>query len=76
MFLPEAFESFLKDFKSVIRDPAHALQNLHLDDTDVDEDDDGQPKVKYMSVLQKIANRQADSITIDLDDLDDVRKLK
>ena len=32
----------------------------------------GTPKLKYMLLLQEIANRQRDCITIDLDDLDAV----
>jgi DNA replication licensing factor MCM7 len=30
------------------------------------------PKVKYMDILQNIANRQEDEITIDLDELSEV----
>ena len=36
---------------------------------------DGQssyPRKKYMDLLQKVANRQADQVTIELDDLDNV----
>lgn len=36
---------------------------------------DGQfaePKKKYMDLLQKVANRQANEVTIELDDLDNV----
>jgi DNA replication licensing factor MCM7 len=31
-----------------------------------------EPKVKYMDILQNIANRQEDEITIDLDELSEV----
>lgn len=31
-----------------------------------------QPRKKYMDLLQKVANRQADQVTIELDDLDNV----
>ena len=33
-----------------------------------------QPKRKYMDILQKVADRQLNQITIELDDLDNVSK--
>lgn len=49
------------------------------------DDDDGEgaqrsrrnrsPKVKYMQMLQEVANRTRNSVLIELDDLDEVRKL-
>ncbi|KAF3912080.1 hypothetical protein ABW21_db0202959 [Orbilia brochopaga] len=72
-----AFEDFLKGFKTSQTDPAQALQNLHIDDED-DElfgaTTDRSPKVKYLETLQKIANREVDAVTIELDDLDRFEK--
>ncbi|KAF2405643.1 MCM-domain-containing protein [Trichodelitschia bisporula] len=61
-----AFADFLKTFKSTSIDTA--VDDLNLDD-DYDLVDDARPKLKYMRVLQAIANRTTDSITIELDDL-------
>ena len=34
-----------------------------------------EPGRKYMDMLQKVADREADQVTIELDDLDNVRNL-
>ena len=33
-----------------------------------------EPRRKYMDMLQKVADRELDEVTIELDDLDNVRK--
>lgn len=33
-----------------------------------------EPKKKYMDMLQKVADRELDEVTIELDDIDDVRE--
>lgn len=74
----DAFQNFLKGFKTTQSDPSAALEDLHIDDEDEElmgGTRDRSPKVKYMDLLQKIANRDADSITIELDDIDSVRGL-
>lgn len=35
--------------------------------------DPKEPKRKYMDMLQKVADREIDQVTIELDDLDNVR---
>ena len=78
---PVAFEDFLKTFKSSASETADALQDLRLDD-DLDNeydfmDESGDeagtrridPKLKYMRILQKVADRDQSQILIDLDDL-------
>lgn len=82
LFLHTAtFENFFKDFKTSQADASSALEGLHIDDQDLDDEDeqlfgavrtDKTPKHKYMSILQKIANRETKSVTVDLDDLDKV----
>ncbi|KAK6344075.1 Mcm2-7 hexameric complex component [Orbilia brochopaga] len=71
-----AFEDFLKGFKTSQADPAQALQDLHIDDDDelFGATTDRSPKVKYLEILQKISNREVDSVTIELDDLDRFEK--
>ncbi|KAF3916520.1 hypothetical protein ABW20_dc0101636 [Dactylellina cionopaga] len=72
-----AFEDFLKGFKLSQADPSVALQDLHIDDEDEEVfggSRERTPKVKYMDVLQKVANRELDAITIELDDLDSYEK--
>ncbi|KAF3282723.1 Mcm2-7 hexameric complex component [Orbilia oligospora] len=66
-------EDFLKGFKTSQADPAQALQNLNIDDEDEEllgASRSQGPKVKYLEILQKVANRDLDAITIELDDLD------
>ncbi|KAF3930866.1 hypothetical protein ABW19_dt0204182 [Dactylella cylindrospora] len=73
----DALEGFLKGFKTSQADPAQALQDLHIDDEDEEvfgATRDRSPKVKYMELLQKVANREIDAITIELDDLDSYEK--
>jgi hypothetical protein len=78
---PAAFEDFLKTFKSSSAETADALQDLRLDD-DLDNEydfmdesgDEGgarriDPKLKYMRILQRVADRDQSQILIDLDDL-------
>ena len=63
-----------------------AIEGLNLDEDSseydfMDDAEDGggaqrqrrEPKVKYMQILQEIADRQKSSIVIELDDLDKVR---
>ncbi|EPS42267.1 hypothetical protein H072_3800 [Dactylellina haptotyla CBS 200.50] len=72
-----AFQDFLKGFKTSQADPAQALQDLHIDDEDEEvfgTSTDRAPKTKYMDILQKVANRDIDAITIELDDLDNYEK--
>lgn len=89
----EAFEDFLKHFKSSNTEEAarDALSNLNMDDEE-EMDLESTPrglrsgrraggqrqqapteKVKYMTQLQEVANRERDAITIDLEDLKQVR---
>lgn len=76
------FKDFLQNFKSF--ETADAIEDLNLHE-DVDEDDlmedagaDGEqtterrrkePKVKYMQILQDVADRVKDNVVIELDDL-------
>lgn len=79
-----AFEGFLEHFKTSVSEAEAALNDMNLDDDEdydfADSDDEMQqrerrraerrkPAHKYMDLLQKIANRQEDEITIDLEDL-------
>ena len=68
-----------------------ALQDLNIDDGNLSDEYDfmddvegggtsrrrteGEPKLKYMNLLQGVANRTTLEITIELDDLDVVRYL-
>ncbi|KAK8167959.1 MCM2/3/5 family-domain-containing protein [Phyllosticta citrichinensis] len=83
-----AFEDFLRSYKSSSTEATDALEDLQIDGEDEDydflDDDDGEgvqrsrrnrsPKVKYMQMLQEVANRTRNSILIDLDDLDEYEK--
>ncbi|KAK6538120.1 Mcm2-7 hexameric complex component [Orbilia ellipsospora] len=72
-----AFQDFLKGFKTSQADPAQALEDLHIDDEDEEvfgASRDRSPKVKYMEILQKVANRDLEAVTIELDDLDSYEK--
>jgi hypothetical protein len=77
-----AFEDFLKTFKSSSTEAIEALERLNLEDNldeeydfmDESGDETGRvrradPKLKYSRVLQQVADRQTNHITIDLDDL-------
>ena len=82
----EVFKDFLQHYKSF--ESADAIEDLRLnEDNDGDEefmDEDGpgaqgtsqarrrEPKVKYMQVLQDIADRVKNHIVIELDDLESV----
>ena len=90
---PDAFEIFLKTFKSSApSDATSALQNLNIDE-DVNSEDydflddmsDGpenerrrmeqrHPKLKYLELLQRVANRREQHVIVELDDLEEVRK--
>ena len=66
-----------------------ALQDLNIDDGDLSDEYDfmddvegndtsrrrteREPKLKYMNLLQEVANRTKSEITVELDDLDVVR---
>ena len=79
------FKDFLQHFKSF--ETADAIEDLNLHE-DVDEDDlmedageDGEqtnerrkrePKVKYMQILQDVADRVKSNVVIELDDLQSV----
>ncbi|CBX90187.1 similar to DNA replication licensing factor mcm7 [Plenodomus lingam JN3] len=84
-----AFVDFLKTFKSSSTEAADQLENLNLngdgeDEYDmVDGEDDPAPngtqsrnksKLKYMDMLQDIANRMRDEIQIDLNDIEAYEK--
>lgn len=84
-----AFVDFLKTFKSSSTEAADQLESLNLNgDADdeydmVDGDDDPAPnatqsrsksKLKYMGLLQDIANRVRDEIQIDLNDIEAYEK--
>ncbi|KAH9860413.1 hypothetical protein J1614_011744 [Plenodomus biglobosus] len=84
-----AFVDFLKTFKSSSTEAADQLESLNLNgDADdeydmVDGDDDPAPngtqsrsksKLKYMNLLQDIANRVRDEIQIDLNDIEAYEK--
>lgn len=86
--LPGAFEDFLKSFKSSTVEASDALEGLNLDedglsdDYDFMEDADAgntrtrgnqqHPKVKYIKMLQDVADRKVSDIVIELDDLEQV----
>ncbi|KAF2142176.1 uncharacterized protein K452DRAFT_270955 [Aplosporella prunicola CBS 121167] len=80
-----AFEDFLRSYKSSSTEAADALEDLQIDGEDeydfMDESDDGEaaqrsrrrdrdPKVKYMQMLQDVADRKVNQVVIELDDLD------
>jgi DNA replication licensing factor MCM7 len=81
-----AFVDFLKHFKSSSTEAADQLEGLRLngdgedDEYDmVDDSDDPAPaqvrnksKLKYMNLLQDVANRERDEIVIDLNDVEAV----
>lgn len=83
---PGAFEDFLKSFKSSTVEASDALEGLNIDDEGEDYDfmDDADapnnrtggnqqaPKVKYMKLLQDVADRKVSDIVIELDDLEQV----
>jgi DNA replication licensing factor MCM7 len=85
--LPAAFEDFLKTYKSTATEAADAFSRLNLEDDDLDEEYDfldesgdetgrprkGDPKLKYMRMLQQVADRVSNQVLIDLDDLAAVR---
>lgn len=89
MVLAAAFVDFLKNFKSASTDAADQLGDLNIsgngadDEYDmVDDSDDPAPnasqarnksKLKYMNILQDVANRTLDEIFIDLNDVEAVR---
>jgi len=76
----------LKTFKSSSIEATDALQGLQINEEDFDEeydfmDESGDetnqpqridPKLKYLRLLQHVADRTVSQITIDLDDLDAV----
>jgi hypothetical protein len=76
----------LRTFKSSAVEAVDALQGLQINEEDFDEeydfmDESGDetntprrtdPKLKYMRLLQHVADRTVSQITIDLDDLDAV----
>ena len=73
----------MKTYKSSSVETTDALNNLNLDDDDLDDDYDFMdesgdetnasnrihPKLKYMRMLQKVADRTISQVVIDLDDL-------
>ncbi|TGZ83115.1 putative DNA replication licensing factor Mcm7 [Ascodesmis nigricans] len=81
----EAFEDFLKTFKTItdVEIPRDAFSNLHIDDENVFEETprrrttrsgrggatQGAPKLKYLEQLQQVANREREAVVIDLADL-------
>lgn len=78
---------FLKHFKSSSTEAADQLQGLSLNGNGGDEEYDmvddgsngtqtrnGQSKLKYMNLLQDIANRTRDEIVIDLNDVEAVSR--
>jgi hypothetical protein len=83
-----AFEDFLKSFKSSTVEASEALEGLNLDEDslsdeyDFMEDADAgaartrrnqqHPKVKYMKMLQDVADRKIADILIELDDVEQV----
>jgi DNA replication licensing factor MCM7 len=82
-----AIEDFLKTFKSSSSQAADGLEDLNLGDGDSDEYDfmddvdggNGQhpraqqhSKVKYMKLLQDVADRKTAQIVIEMDDLEEV----
>jgi DNA replication licensing factor MCM7 len=77
----DIFKDFLQHYKSF--ESADAIEDLRLDEDD-DEDEEMEdgtterrrrdPKVKYMQILQDIADRVKDNIVIELDDLDSVSR--
>ncbi|TLD39254.1 putative dna replication licensing factor cdc47 [Venturia nashicola] len=83
-----AFEDFLKSFKSSTAEASDALEGLNLDQDGEDYDfmDDADapntgtrgnqqaPKVKYMKLLQDVADRKVSDIVIELDDLEQYEK--
>lgn len=82
-----ALEDFLRNYKSSSTEAADALEGLQIDGDDedydfMDESDDTgpqrprrsrDPKHKYMQLLQDVADRKANQVLIELDDLDQVR---
>lgn len=84
-----AFEDFLRNFKSSSTEAEDALDDLHLDgdgtsdeyDFMDDAEDNGaartrrnqKSKAKYMNMLQDVADRTISQVTIELDDLKEVR---
>ncbi|KAF2671306.1 putative DNA replication licensing factor Mcm7 [Microthyrium microscopicum] len=78
-----AFEDFLKTYKTSTVETTDALGDLNLNDDDTDGDYDfmdesgdeatrsrrPDPKLKYMRVLQNVADRATNQVVIDLDDL-------
>lgn len=84
--LSEAIVDFLKNFKSSSTEAADQLEGLDLNGDDdeydmVDDADDVAPgaerrnrhnKLKYMQLLQDVADRIESTIFIDLDDVDAV----
>ena len=83
-----AFVDFLQHFKASSTEAAEQLEGLNISDGDsdeydmVDDADDPAPgaaqrrnrhsKVKYMQMLQDVADRVSSEITIDLNDLEAV----
>lgn len=85
----EAFEDFLRSFKSSSTEAEDALDDLRLDgdgtsdEYDFMDDADGEngtraqrrkTKHKYMDMLQDVADRKRSQILVDLDDLDSYEK--
>jgi DNA replication licensing factor MCM7 len=84
--IPAAFEDFLKTYKTSTVEASDALSGLNLNDDELDEeydfmDESGDesrprrpdPKMKYMRMLQNVADRMTGQVIIDLDDLLAVR---
>jgi DNA replication licensing factor MCM7 len=82
-----AFEDFLKTYKTTSTDAVDALEDLNLDDDDLDDDYDfmdessdetgrtrqrADPKLKYMRMLQQVADRTSSQVVIELDDVANV----
>lgn len=83
----EAIVDFLKNFKSSSTEAAEQLEGLNLngdgdsDEYDMVDDVDGangnrrgQNKLKYMQLLQDVADRKETAIFIDLNDVDAVSR--
>lgn len=86
--LTAALEDFLKTYKSSSTAAEDGLEELNLDGDDDSEDYDFMDdvengngrtrgrnqcsKVKYMKLLQQVADRKTAQITIELDDLEEV----
>lgn len=83
-----ALEDFLRNYKSSSAEAAEALEGLQIDADDdeydfMDESDghgpqrnsrSRNPKLKYMQLLQDVADRKTNQVTIELDDLDQYEK--